>query len=161
QPDPTPTRASAAYRNLTLILQQAAEHRIPVTLYIHPYHARFLNMLSEVGLWQSFEEWKRVIVNTVGDIVTGTLADTRIFDFSGFNEFAVEPVPPQGDRHTVMRWYWEPGHYKSALGERILARIFHEEGPFGYVLSSENIESVLSKIRGERIRLIGQSATKF
>ena len=24
-----------------------------------------------------------------------------------------------------MRWYWEPGHYKSALGEHILERIIH------------------------------------
>ena len=51
-----------------------------------------------------------------------------------------------------MRWYWEPGHYKSALGEHILERIIHGRTHFGRVLTAANIESALAEIREERDR---------
>jgi hypothetical protein len=54
-----------------------------------------------------------------------------------------------------MRWYWEPGHYKSALGEHILERIVHGRTDFGRILTEANIESVLAEIREERDRSLG------
>ena len=57
-----------------------------------------------------------------------------------------------------MRWYWEPGHYKSALGEHILERIVHGRTHFGRVLTAANIESVLAEIREERDRSLGLAA---
>ena len=90
-------------------------------------------MLGDLRLWESFEDWKRHLVRQVAELQHGSV-DIKIFDFSGYNEFTTEPVPYPGDIKSEMRWYWEPGHYKSALGERILERIVHGQTHFGRVL---------------------------
>ena len=43
-----------------------------------------------------------------------------LLDFSGYNEFTTEPVPKEGDLRTEMHWFWESGHYKSALGDETI-----------------------------------------
>src|SRR4051794_35563137 len=73
----------------------------------------------------------------------------RLIDFSGYNEFTTEPVPSDGDRGAQMQWYWESGHYKSALGDHILATIFgvEQHSPaewrFGRDLKPANIDAAL------------------
>jgi hypothetical protein len=115
-----------------------------------------LEMLNDLGLWSSFEAWKRVIVEAVERTPYVTPNYIRIFDFAGYDEFTTEAVPPPGDRRSEMRWYWEPGHYKSLLGERILAVIFQEDPHFGHLLTPANIESVLMNVRQQRTRFLAQ-----
>ena len=150
---PSPT---IAWRDRCLfeLATLATERGIQLTLYIHPYHADYLDMLGDLRLWESFEDWKRHLVRQVAELQHGSV-DIKIFDFSGYNEFTTEPVPYPGDIKSEMRWYWEPGHYKSALGERILERIVHGQTHFGRVLTEANIESALAEIREERDRSLG------
>jgi hypothetical protein len=129
------------------------KHRIPLTLYIHPYHASFLDMFSDFGLWEDFEDWKRHLVAQVAGLDPDE-TEIRIVDFSGYSEFATEAVPSPGDTKSEMRWYWEPGHYKSALGEHILEHIIHGRADFGRVLTAANIDSALAEIREERDRFV-------
>jgi hypothetical protein len=131
----------------------AVEHHIQLTVYIHPYHADFLDMLDYFGFWESFEDWKRHLVAQVADLQPDE-TEIRVIDFSGYNEFTTEAVPNPGDTKSEMRWYWEPGHYKSALGEHILERIIHGRTQFGRVLTAANIESALAEIREERERFV-------
>jgi hypothetical protein len=161
QPDFVHPTRIAAYRDFVSILKQAMGNHIPVIVYIHPYHAEFLLMLDELGRWKSFEEWKRVVVNAVAQAIDDSPGAITLFDFSGFNEFTIEPVPPPGDRKTEMSWYWEPGHYKSALGEQILTAMFHEGSRFGRILTPENIESVLGEIRRERTEFKREARPAF
>jgi hypothetical protein len=146
-PSPIMAQRDACFREL---IKNASAHGIVLTLYIHPYHARFLNMLKAVGLWPSFEAWKRNLVAEVGRLEQEP-NDIRIFDFSGYNSYTTDPVPPRGDITSKMQWYWEPRHYKSALGEQILMRIFRGDTGFGRMLTAANIESVLSETRDERM----------
>ena len=148
-PSPTMARMDACFLALARL---AIEHRIPLTLYIHPYHADFLDMLDHFGFWTSFEDWKRHLVAQVAGLRSDE-TEIRIIDFSGYNEFTTEPVPAAGDTTSEMRWYWEPGHYKSALGEHILERIIHGRTGFGRVLTAATIDSVLAEMREERDRL--------
>jgi len=76
----------------------------------------------------------------------------QLFDFSGYNEFTTERVPPPADRHSAMRWHWDAGHYKVALGDEMLGVIFGDAAPFGVVLTSSNVEQVLAAIRESRSR---------
>lgn len=146
----------ASYGYLKSIVQLATEEHIPLILYIPPYHAVYLEMLYDLGLWPSFEDWKRVIVAAASGTGHASPGDMRLFDFSGFNEFSTEAIPPPGDRYSKMRWYWEPAHYKSALGEYILGTIFNEEPHFGHTLTRANIDSVLADIREQRMRFAGR-----
>ena len=60
-----------------------------------------------------------------------------------------------------MRWYWEPGHYKSALGERILERIVHGRTHFGRILTEANIESASPRYARSAIVLSVSCATRI
>lgn len=136
----------ASFRYLLSIIAIAAGQDIRLILFIHPYHADYLDMLHEVGLWGSFENWKRALAKVTQSEIGGTPMSVQLFDFSGYNQFSTEPVPLPGDRHTAMRWYWEAGHYKPALGDEMLKTMLSGAGRFGVALTSTNVEHVLSEI---------------
>jgi hypothetical protein len=49
-----------------------------------------------------------------------------------------------------MRWYWEAGHFKSELGDRMLDRIFGKPGGipgFGILLEPKNVEERIATLR--------------
>jgi hypothetical protein len=51
-----------------------------------------------------------------------------------------------------MNWYWESGHYKSTLGNILIARI-NNSGNFGRELSNQVIESALDEINTGRLKV--------
>ncbi len=58
-----------------------------------------------------------------------------------------------------MKWYWESSHYKNALGELVLDRVFEYQHPervvpddFGVLLTSRNIDEHLKMIRASQQR---------
>jgi hypothetical protein len=136
---------------LAALIKLAMEYRISLIVYIHPYHASFLDMLDRLGLWDGFEAWKRHLVAQIASLRREE-ADIRLIDFSGYNEFTTEAVPPAGDTVSAMRWYWEAGHYKSALGEHMLERLIDGQTRFGRSLTTATIDGALAEIREERDR---------
>jgi hypothetical protein len=150
RPSPAMARRDGCFIEIAKL---AIAHHIQLIIYIHPYHATFLDMLDYFGFWDSFEDWKRHLAAQVADLDPDE-TEIRILDFSGYNEFTTEAVPAPGDTKSEMRWYWEPGHYKSALGEHILERIIYGRTRFGRVLTTANIEAALAEIREERDRFV-------
>jgi hypothetical protein len=140
----------ASFRYLQSIIDLAMAHNARLILFTHPYHADYLDMLREVGLWESFEDWKRSLVEVIGTAARAQPGKTHLFDFACYNAFTTERVPPPGDRHTVMRWYWEAGHYKSALGNEMLETMLGRVARFGVALTAANVETTLQKIRESR-----------
>lgn len=139
-----------SFQYLHSIIGLAMAHDARLILFTHPYHADYLDMLHEVGLWEAFEDWKRSLVKVIETEARGGSGNTHLFDFAGYDEFTTEWVPPPGDRHAAMRWYWEAGHYKSALGNEMLETMLGRAARFGIALTSANVESALQKIRESR-----------
>jgi hypothetical protein len=140
----------ASGRYLATLMRRAHRDHIRLILFIHPYHADFLNILSRAGLWPGFENWKRALVK-LRDTTVGPADDgVQIFDFSGYSRYSTEAVPPPGDRRTEMRWYWEAGHYKSALGDELLRAMLTGSGSLGQILTHDNIEEVIADLRASR-----------
>lgn len=139
---------SPAFTYLDWLLKWCLQRGARVDLVIYPYHAQLLEVLHHTGHWAPYEQWKRLLVERIG-----TRSDSvRLWDFSGYHEVASEPVPPKGDTRTAMRWYWEAGHFKSALGDLIVSRL-HEVGArpaIGVRLTRDNVEEVIASIRGGR-----------
>jgi hypothetical protein len=136
-------------RELRQLLAVSTAHQVDLVLFIHPYHADFLSMLDKLGLWPTFEGWKRFLVELTAAESRRRSVPLRIIDFSGYHEYATESAPPQGDTRSTMRWYWEPGHYKSELGDRMLSRIFGHSD-FGVELSPSNVEEHIAALRAQR-----------
>ena len=143
------------YRKLVQLAQQ---HRIELIIAISPSHARQFETVAAAGIWNSFELWKRQLV-TLNESIAAEQGKTpfALWDFSGYNHYTTEVVPPLGDTETQMQWYWESSHYKKELGDLVLDRIFNYSDPqrtiekgFGVQLTSSNIEFHLQQIRQDR-----------
>ncbi len=150
--------ALASARLLQRIIEVTRDHRVRLILFIYPYHADFLEILHAAGLWSGFEAWKRMLVRMCAAAERGG-SDIHLFDFSGYGPVTTEPVPRRGDTASEMRWYWESGHFKSALGDLIVRRVFGTSGNFGTVLTQANIETMLRGIRADRARYLATPPT--
>ncbi len=150
---------------LRQLLRYAYAHNMEVTLFISPSHAYLWEAMSMTGLWQSFEDWKRllVIINQEEATRAGKTS-VSVWDFSGYNTFTTEEVPADGSGRQ-MQWYWEPSHFRPALGKRMLNRIFDDtnllDSNFGVELTAENIESSLKNIRLGQARYRSRHAAEI
>jgi hypothetical protein len=144
-----PTR-NANFRYLDEIIKLAVAHNVHLIVYVHPYHYTFLELLHNLDLWPSFEAWKRALLATIDGAAGPQRGLITILDFSGYSPIAMEPIPGENDRQTTMRWYWESGHYKSTLGNILIARIVNKNENFGRELTNTTVESVLDEINAGR-----------
>lgn len=147
-PDFKQPYAVASFAALREIITVAQRQNLDVTLVVYPYHAWAMDLMRRDGLWPSFEAWKRALVDVVAALDAHDRI--RIFDFSGYNAHTTEPVPARGDTTTDMKWYWEPGHFRPALGDQIIRRLYDGEATsFGRILSPATIDQAIRAVREE------------
>jgi hypothetical protein len=141
-------------------LNIAYRDNVDLRILTSPSHARLWEALYFVGLWPQFELWKREIVRINEEIAKHYQKPPfPLWDFTGYNSLTTETVPPLDDAKTEMKWYWESSHYKNALGELVLDRVFEYQHPervvpddFGVLLTSRNIDEHLKMIRADQQR---------
>lgn len=148
-------RTSPSWRALDRLLALADQHDIEVELVGYPYHARLLELFRAAGLWPAFETWKRELASVVKSHpkLNGGGA-CALWDFSGYHAYARELVPPPGDHETEVPSYWEAGHFKPVLGERMLVRMLERRAAsdeaLGRCLTEGNVRTALQAIAAER-----------
>lgn len=140
---------SPALDDLRRVIKLCRQHGINLRLVIYPYHAHLLEIIQLTGHGKIFENWKRAVVHVAHtESISAGLAPIPLWDFSLFNEYTQSSVPAKGDKKTINKWYWEAGHFKRELGDRILEQILSEGSPYpelGVRLDSTNLESVLAQ----------------
>lgn len=141
-----------------LLIEECYRKDIDTKILISPSHARQWETLAASGLWDKWEFWKKELVrlNEEAAVKYGR-KPFALWDFSGYNTYTTESVPPIGDTRTEMKWYWESSHYRSELGDIVLDRIFNVSRPertvaddFGVLLTAESLNRHLLKIRSTR-----------
>jgi hypothetical protein len=149
--------SSAEWRDLGGLLDAAAREKTDIHLIIYPYHAQLMAMLEQTGLWPVFEQWKLRLLREIATFnAAHPEAHIVLWDFSGYGKLQCEAIPAKGDIVRGTRWYWESGHFKSALGERMLERIFGAANTepalekFGFRLSAANWNENSERIARER-----------
>ncbi|MGD1716247.1 hypothetical protein [Dapis sp. BLCC M172] len=123
---------------LKKIVDLCQKNKIKLIVFISPSHATQWEAIRATGEWSTFEEWKREVVKI-----------TPVFDFSGYNSIASEPI------HSGMENYRDNFHYTKKIGDLVLNRILdYREADvpddFGILINPENIEFHLVKIRQDR-----------
>lgn len=140
------------------ILQLAYQNNIQLHIAIAPFHVSYWEDYVNNGTWPKIELWKRqlVVINEEEALRAGSPL-LPLWDFSVYCEFTEEVVPPVNDAETMMRWYWDNGHYKKELADIMLDRIFGYANSvgalyndFGVLLTSKNIDEHLRNIRINR-----------
>lgn len=143
---------SLEFETLRLIVRHAVQSDERLDLIAYPYHLELLLLFEKSGVWPLFEQWKRHVVEIVAaEVPESARSRVRILDFTGPSGPQLEAISQPGDRQSITRWYWEAGHFKKALGDRVLDRVLTEpvlpvanaDTAFGVELSAGNIEQSL------------------
>ncbi len=137
------------------ILELAYSRNIDMRMLISPNHAWMAETISILGLWPQFESWKRQLVNINEAVAKEHGAPPfPLWDFSGYTSLTMEQVPPKKERDARMTWHQEPSHYKVALGNLVLDRVFGYNHPertvpddIGNRLTGSTIEAHLEQVR--------------
>ena len=124
--------------NFEQIVEFCRQHNIELIVFISPSHATQWEALRVTDRWESFEQWKRKMVDI-----------TPVWDFSGYNSITTEPIKE------VMINYVDNSHYTPKIGELVLNRILsYDVGKvppdFGVLMTPENIDNHLANIRADR-----------
>lgn len=155
-------RTSDALESTRAILRIAEKQGTDLRFVIYPYHARLLELFHHAGLWPAFEAWKAALVELIdAERARSPHLRVTLWDFSGYDERTWEPVPDGRGRDVTMQWYWEAGHFKKALGDRVLARVLQTPEALvpaapsdGVVLTAANLPAALAHIRSGRERYL-------
>jgi hypothetical protein len=133
---------------LQRLVETAKRKRIMLVFFTYPYHADVLLSFQKAGLWPAYEDWLRDLAAFSARNAVFT------YDFTRIDELTGEGVPPPGDTKTDMKWYWEAGHFKSALGDRMIL-IMNTSLDDRLLLSPENVDARLAELR-EGLAVYGQ-----
>ena len=146
-------RSSHELEAARTLLRLCRERGIALHLVMYPYHAHFQEAFRIAGHWQAFDDWKRAVVRMVAEEARAAHQPAFVvWDFTGFNEWTSEAIPPRGDRSTPMKWYWEAGHFKRELGDLVLDAVWNPDSvrhEFGLRIDESNVEAQIIKVRRE------------
>lgn len=114
-----PPAEGVDYSGLTHILEKAAKQRVDVFLVNYPVHAYIEELEYACGTYRN--TWAKVskLARLVDQMARGTGARIELWDFPGYNRFTGERVTP-----SVMRYWQDPLHFNTELGDILLANIF-------------------------------------
>lgn len=164
----TRTGTSADWQDLGAVLDGAARKDADIHLIIYPYHAQILALFEQAGVWPVFEQWKMLLAREVARAAEKHPgARIKLWDFSGFSAIQCEPIPAKSDRSNSTKWYWEAGHFKSALGDVMMARALGSADArsappdFGVQLVAANLDDNARRIARERGACIAANPALF
>ena len=152
---PSASAQSDDQRVLAATLALAGASGATTRIVIYPYHAQIRIVMARLGLNELFYDWKRQLL-ALAQQQRALGVDVQVWDFSALSDYTLEPIPKAGDRKTQLAWYWEAGHFKPQLGERMLARMFGKDNAFGVQLAADNLEASIAADRAAMQRLLNQ-----
>lgn len=147
-----PEQGGASDDEATLDAILARLSRADTTIYviIYPYHAQIRVLAERLGMGELFADWKQLLIS-IAERNARPGVRIEVWDFSAIAPETIEAIPPKGDRQTRLNYYWEGGHFKNQLGDRVLERLLGKPGDFGVKLDSGNIERWVAEDRS-RVR---------
>lgn len=127
---------------------------LDVRFVINPIHARMIFAIYDIGLWPTYEAWKRQLVETIETEAQRAGAPAfPLWDFSGINATTSEDVATEDDQRSLP-WFWEPSHYTATVGNMMLDKVLDPVGParrgptdFGIRLDASSIDGWTQETR--------------
>lgn len=135
------------------MIQFCREHDITLTLILGSSHADGMEIYRRAGLWPWVEQLKIDIASLVAEAHSDGVT---AWDFVEYAPYTTEKLPPPGDRVTPIHWFWEPVHFKMALGEVMLRRVFSgAPADFGAPLTAATVDARNRAVREQQRGFIG------
>jgi len=135
------------------LFKLAGQRQLQLILLIQPSHVSRLEMLDAMGYWAELERWKQLLAK-LSDAARSSGVDVTLWDFSGYEPENLEAMPPAAQARTPLRWYWDPVHYRPAMGDRLVetmaAGSAGNGGSLVAPLTSATLEARLQRVRADR-----------
>ena len=144
------------YAILESLIDAAAADGTRVILVTYPYHLQLRLLMARLGFEGTFESWKRKLVG-VTSAARNKGQNVELWDFSLVAGPTTERIPRLGDIRSKMTGYWEAGHFKRELGDRMLDQILLGQPGFGIALDESNVDTVIREDR-QRLALMSTEA---
>jgi len=150
---------SARLENFRQMLRSCRDNGVDVVVVVLPVHAITLETLRVAGLWPIVEDWKRQLVDIV-EQERGNRA-MPMWDFATYNRYSTESLPASMEDSRKLKWFWDPSHCRSELGDKVLEKVLGSSGAagphgdFGALITSENIDAHLARVRTAREEYAG------
>lgn len=145
---------SPEFEQLRAVVAHGAGDGARVDVVIYPYHAQLMALIDAAGMAPLFDQWRTRLAREIeAEQAAHPGVRITLWDFSGYGPYQCEPIPAKGDRRSDTAWYWEGGHFKAALGQRMLARIGdqpQQDRAFGMVLDSASLDANRARLGRER-----------
>lgn len=132
------------------ILKACQQNNIECHVVILPVHARQLTLISELGLWKMFEDWKKSLVAETAPFASAI----SVIDFTGFSDIHTERVPSRHETKQTMQWFIDSAHITPKLGAQILDKILLKDranDAFGVQLTLDNIDAHLAYLAQQKL----------
>jgi len=150
------------YAYFETLIRYAYDHNVKLYLYIAPTHALLEESWHMTGFDKEIEDWLEKIVHINEKVASEKGRQPfPMWDFSGYNSINTEPLPPDGDLDTPMKWFWEAVHVKRETAHFIIDRLFdyHRKAcpvpaDFGVRITSENINKHIEEKQKQRAEYI-------
>ncbi|WED41917.1 hypothetical protein [Legionella cardiaca] len=134
-PDPTKKFAfiDSKHRINTLsymqqIIDICTKNNTELIIVLVPEHVRLLETYKLLGLWSRYEEWQKTLVNLIQEHNDHyPHLPYTLWSFNKLNSYTTESLPAGDDNSTVMKWFWDPFHFKNELGNLLLSVILNKQ----------------------------------
>lgn len=117
---------SDAWAALDRLKALADAHDIRLIVFTYPYHRDLLVGLDRAGLSPALADFRLAVAQW------GQQHGVEAWDFTRLNAWTTVRIPEPGDRTTLLQDYWEAGHFRAAMGERMVAAMLSGQAPPGF-----------------------------
>jgi hypothetical protein len=114
------------FQHLDAMLDVARQNKTDVIVLLSPVHDWYIRGLEAKGKAALVAEWKKRIAEIVH------AKGYPLWDFAYPNSLTTEPVPTADNKKSHMKWWWDPSHYKTELGDIVLRKVLGLPGSEKY-----------------------------
>lgn len=135
------------------VIQFCLTHDLTLTLILGSSHADQMEMFRRTGLWPRVEQIKVDLAMLVAAAHSDSIT---AWDFVEYGRYTGERVPPPGDTASKIAFFWEPMHFRHALGDLMLQRVFHgTPADFGVPLTPATVAARNQAVRDQQRAFVG------
>lgn len=138
---------------LKKIIESCEKNNSELIIIIAPEHVRLLETYKILGLWSKYEEWQEKITSLINEHNKDySNSPFKVWAFNKINYITTEYIPDSDDPTKTMQWFWDPFHFKAALGDLILENISLQKklslkNVISVILTKDNLQPELKKNR--------------
>ncbi len=150
--------AHSSFSYIRRIVDFCLTEKIDLRIFITPAHVHQYEIAAATGAWPSIENGKRELVQLLAEAAAAhpDRPPISLYDFGAYSSVTMEQLPAVSSRDE-MRYYWDSSHFKEAVGDYVLDRLFEVStanqivpADFGVRLTAETIEAELASQRSEQ-----------